>query len=62
MPSVKDIYSKIKVAEEHLRNLRIKLEGVEAAGGKSNMAAVVGPFVDSACASAKAAALAGGLM
>jgi len=62
MPSIKDIYLKIKMAEEHLNNLRIKLQGAEATGGKSNMVTVVAPFVDSACASAKAAALASGIV
>jgi hypothetical protein len=62
MPSVKDIYSKIKMAEEHLNNLRIKLQEAEAAGKHCDLAKAVTPFVDSAWASAKAAALAGGLI
>jgi hypothetical protein len=62
MPSVKDIYSKIKMAEEHLNNLRIKLQQAEVVGKHYDLAATVAPFVDSTWASAKAAALAGRLI
>jgi hypothetical protein len=62
MPSVKDIYLKIKMAEEYLNNLRIKLQEAEATGKHCDLAKAVAPFVDSTWASAKAAALAGGLI
>jgi hypothetical protein len=62
------IYLKIQMAEEHLRNLRTTLENAEIAykaNGPSSsrpiaLAAVTLPFVESACASAKAALLSSG--
>jgi hypothetical protein len=57
------IYAKIQMAEEHLRNLRVTLQYAEVeynANGPSSitpvyLAKVTLPFVESACASAKAA-------
>ena len=65
---MEDIYSKIKIAEEHLRKLRTTLEDAEKAyeiHGKKvvtpcALAAFTLPFVNSTCASAKAAVLASG--
>jgi hypothetical protein len=63
------IYSKIKLAEEHLQNLRTNLEAAEKSykiHGKhtdyhSHLSAVTLPFLESACASAKAAVLSSAL-
>jgi len=62
---MEDIYLKIKIAEEHLQSLRIKLEATEKAyemnaNARSALASVTLPFLLSACASAKAASLAAG--
>lgn len=65
---MEDIYLKIKMAEEHLNNLRITLEAAEEdyrTYGKAvsipyALAARTLPFVVSACASAKAATLSAG--
>ena len=64
---MEEIYLKIKLAEEHLRNLRTALQESEKAyqiHGKSvrapvTLIALTLPFVESVCASAKAASLAG---
>ena len=62
------IYAKIQVAEDHLRNLRARLQSAEIAyktNGPSSplpksIAIASMPFVESACASAKAALLTSG--
>jgi len=63
---MQDIYAKIQMAEEYLRNLRITLQATEKvyeSSGKmtSTLAAVTMPFVNSACASARAAAMSAGV-
>ena len=62
---MESVYSKIQMAEEYLRNLRITLQATEKAyegSGKmtSTLVATTMPFVESVCASAKAAAMSGG--
>ena len=62
---MQEIYVKIQMAEEYLRNLRITLEATEKAyegSGKMTctLVATTLPFVESARASAKAAAISGG--
>jgi len=63
---MQEIYVKIQMAEEYLRDLRITLQATEKlyeSSGKmaSTLAAITMPFVNSACASARAAAISGGV-
>jgi len=62
---MEEIYSKIQMAEEYLHRLRIKLQASETDyknnGRTSNIVTTTLPFLVSACASAKAAALSGGV-
>ena len=67
---MQEIYVKIQMAEEYLRDLRTKLEaseedyrnGVKAAASLPYaLATQVSPFLDAACTSARAAALSAGV-
>jgi hypothetical protein len=66
---MEEIYLKIRMTEEYLRDLRLSLESAEkeyeahgpAVGRPSVLASRTKPFLDSAYASAKAAALSGGV-
>ena len=67
---MQEIYVKIQITEEYLRNLRKKLEASEedyrlgvkgAARLPYAIATQISPFVNAACASARAAALSAGV-
>jgi hypothetical protein len=67
---MQEIYVKIQIAEEYLRDLRMKLEASEedyrngvkgAASLPYALATATLPFVNSTCASARAAALSAGV-
>lgn len=67
---MQEIYVKIQITEEYLRDLRKKLEASEedyrlGVKGSASLpyaiATQISPFLDAACASAKAAALSGGV-
>ena len=65
---MEDIYLKIQMTEQYLNDLRLSLESAEkeaatcqsAARIPDMLAALARPFLDSAFASARAAALSGG--
>jgi hypothetical protein len=64
---MEEIYAKIQMTEEYLRDLRSKLEASEQNYGVGNRAvgnalgAATLPFVNAACASARAAAVSVGV-
>ena len=66
---MEEIYSKIQLTQDYLHSLRIKLQEAEVEYETrakktvipSTLAAVTLPFVEASCASARAAAISGGV-